>query len=513
MKTLKNYKNYLNIQNILIIFLCLILLSRFLFLDFGLPLIQQADEIELVEYPLNYSVNFKKLFEGDFAFFKPFSFVYGTFPTYLNTLLLIPFLKFTSTFSLSQDRYCIYLYLRVIYCLFSIISCLGVYLVSKKLINDNLNSIIATIIFSLNINYLWLSKYLNNDNLIILFTIWFTYFYLKFKETIKIKYLYISIFFIALGISTKITYLILLLIPFIDLVYQKKFKELFLSIFLIAIVYLFTNPFTFIYPQEFLNRILEMRVKENGIVIDSYNTSPFKYIYSLYSNLGILVLIFGFIKIYFDCKEKKYEFTTSILLLFLIFFSLSSRLVDRWLIPIYFILIINFLIVISKIHQNLLQKILLFYILIIFSIKFVLANIELSYGDPMKNSYLDFRKNYYLPGKSIYVVTEKGLNPYISLGKKEMLYFQAPVVLYESESAFQSFPDNPKKYDFIVFSSKVRDYYSNPYIYKLNPEYTKKWESFFEELNVREDFDLVGFYGMPNNSILNLEKIYIFRKK
>lgn len=513
MSILKDWKKNLDVRFLLVLLLILILLGRFLYLDYGLPYIQQADEVELVEYPLNYAVNIKKIFHGDYEFFKPFSFVYGTFPAYLNTLLLVPFLKFTSFFELSQDRYFIYLYLRVIYALFSIFSCLGVYFVAKELTKDRFIPLLASLLVSLNYTFLWLSKYLNNDSLIVLFTIWFVYFYLKFSKSLENKFLYLSIFFIALGISTKITFIIVLLYPVIDLVLKKKFKEIIFSSLLILFVYLVTNPFTFIFPQEFFNRVLEMRIKENGIVVDSFNTSPFKYLNSVYLNLGLLITIFGFYKIYLDFVNKKIDVTTITAIVFILFFSISQRLVDRWVVPIYFILIINSLLIIYELKGKLLQKLILLTLFLVFANKFIGVNLELSENAPMRNSYLFFKDKYFLPEKRIYIVTEKGLNPYFDLGKKGMGYFQAPVVLYESEGAFKSFPDNPKNYDFIIFSTKVRDYYLNPYIQKINPQYSNKWETFYLELTNSNNFEIVGFFGSNNPSLINKENILIFRKK
>lgn len=491
----------------------LTLINRFIFLDFGIPYVLQADEVEMSEYSLKYAVNFKRFVQGDMNFFKPFSFVYGTLPTYTNTILLVPFLKITSWMEWSQDRYFIYLYLRTIYALFSVFTCIGVYFLSKQITKNKSISFLASILFSINYSFFWLSKYLNNDVLIVLFLVYFLIFYLKFVESTKTKYLYLSMLFLGFGISTKITFGLVLIYPIFDLIFKKFYKKLSISLTIIFFIYLITNPFTFIFPLEFINRVLEMRVKENGIVIDSYNTSTLKYFYSLINNLTIPIVVLGLFKILYDLKNKKIEITSYIIIIFIVFFSSSSRLVDRWVLPIYPLLIINFFAMIVLINFKYVKEFFIGLVFILTLNSYVSSNLELSQGSNLKKAYLDFMNNYTKEGKSVYIVTERGLNPFGYVIRKEMSYAQAPVRLYVSEGAFDYFPENPENYDFIVFSSKVRDYYLNPYIYDLNPSYVEKWEGFFNTLVDKDKFEVLGFYGSAQKSLINQENIIIFKKK
>jgi len=473
----------------------------------------QADEVEMAEYSLRYAVNIKKFFEGDLYYFKPFSFVYGSLPAYTNTILLIPFLKFTSYFDLSQDRFYIYLYLRIWYAFFSVLACIGVLFLAKQITKNKEISYLAAILFSLNFYYFWLSKYLNNDNLIVLFTVYFLLFYLKFTEIQKTKFLYLSMIFVGLGVATKITFLVVLLFPFFELALKKAYKKLSISLTIVFFVYLITNPFTFVFPIEFLERVLEMRYKENGVVIDSYNTSYFKYIFSLFENLTIPVVILGFFQILYDLKNKKFNVISSLITIFIIFFSISQRLVERWLLPIYPLLIIYFFIMLSYLDSRKIRNFVIGLVFVLTIINFVNTNIELSKGSTLQKAYYDFMDFYTAPGKIVYIVTERGLNPFGYVSKKGMFYAQAPVVLYESEGAFSSFPDNPEKYDFVVFSTRVREYYMNPYIFNINPSYVEKWESFFNQLTDKNKFEVLSFYGNQNKSLLNQENIIIFKKK
>jgi len=109
-------------------------------------------------------------------------------------------------------------------------------------------------------------------------------------------------------------------------------------------------------------------------------------------------------------------------------------------------------------------------------------------------------------------VTERGLNPFGYVIRKNMMYAQAPVNLYVSNGAFESFPDNPSNYDFIVLSSRVVDYYSNPYIFELNPGFVSKWGTFFNDLYDSRKYEIIGFYGREGKSFVNQENITIFKK-
>ena len=499
-------------KNIWLFILGLLFSTRFLFLDFGLPFTFQADEVEMVEYSLKYSVNIKKLFVGDFYFFKPFSFVYGTLPAYLNSILLIPFLKITSIFSLSQDRYYIYLYLRVIYAIFSILTCVGVFYLAKQMSKDKNISFLATILFSLNFYFYWMGKYLNNDVLVVLFTIFFLLYYLKFKELGKNLYFYLAMLFLGFGVSTKITFGIAIIYPFLELLIKKDFKKILIVVGIIFSIYLITNPFTFIFTNEFIQRVMEMRIKENGIVIDSYNTSYFKYLFSLFDVITIPVCIFSLYFVIEKIIKKKFDITIFIVLFYLLFFSFSNRLVDRWLLPIYPILIIISLQFLDKFKQKFLKKVILFLIIFQTLGQFVLANYELSLNSNMLKSYYSFKENLTTKPAKVYLITERGLNPYTSLNIADLSLTTQQFIPYVSENAFNLFPYNPENYDYVIFSSKVRRYYSNPYIYKLNPEYYSRWEKFYQDLN-SDKFEKVSSFETPFPSALDQENIYIFRKK
>lgn len=498
-------------QNIFWLVFIPILLSRFLFLDFGLPLVPQADETELVEYPLNYAVNIKKLFEGDIQFFKPFSFVYGTFPSYLNTLFLTGFLKFTSLFDLSQDRYFIYLFLRIIYTLISVATCVLVYFLIKTLTKNQIVVKITTLLFSLNFTFLILSKYINNDVLIVFFGVLFLYIFQKYKSSLNYKIILVLGLILGLGVGTKITFALFALIPTIFLIYKKKIKLLvFLSLSSI-LFYALSNPFTFLNFNEFYQRILEMRVKENGIVIDSYNPSFFKYLYSINENLSspiFVLFILGFIlKIY----KKENNYITLIIAIFIVFFSFSSRQVDRWLVPVYPFIIFYAIECLSMFKIKIISKIIIGLIIIDFSMFNILVTNEYSQTPNVNKSFFYLKRDLQVSNSKILVITHRGQQPFSSLNNKDgNLVTDYQFNPYESEGAFEMIPPSFENYDYVIFSSRVSDYYSNPEIEKINPKYKENWANYFESLknsfNVEKSFE-------TDFSLLKQENILVFKRK
>ena len=130
--------------------------------------------------------------------------------------------------------------------------------------------------------------------------------------------------FLGFGIGTKVTFAIAAVYPLIEFLLKKNYRKIFISIGVIFLVYLVTNPFTFLYSNEFIQRILEMRVKENGIVIDSYNTSYFKYLFSLFNLISIPVTIFSLFYIIKKVYRKEIDITIFISIFYILFFSFSS---------------------------------------------------------------------------------------------------------------------------------------------------------------------------------------------
>ena len=146
------------------------------------------------------------------------------------------------------------------------------------------------------------------------------------------------------------------------------------------------------------------------------------------------------------------------------------------------------------------------------SFKFLLTNLELSYNANLLNAFYTFRNSHSSEFKNVYVLTERGLNPFNSLKRTNLGIDSQQFVPYVSENAFNISPNDVNLYDYVVYSSKVRSYFLNPYIYNLNPKFVEIWEGSYKTLN-SDKFELVYKFETPFNTIINQENIYIYRKK
>ena len=498
-------------KNIFWIVFIPILLSRFYFLDFGLPLIPQADETELVEYPLNYAVNINKLFQGDYNFFKPFSFVYGTFPSYLNTFLLTGFLKFTSFLDLTQDRFYIYLYLRFFYATIGAVTCILVYFLIKTFTKNQVVVKITTLLFSLNFTFLYLSKYINNDVLIVFFGVLFLLFFQKLQNQENLRNLTILGIILGLGVGTKITFGLFALLPLFYFAKEKKIKQFFVLTIISLLFYSISNPFTLINFNEFYQRIMEMRVKENGIVIDSYDPNPLKYFFSIHTNLFLTILTFFIFGIVVNIYKKNFNYPMLIIAIFIVFFSFSTRLVDRWLVPIYPLIIFYAIEFISTLRIKVLGYMLYGLIFINFTLFYTILSIEFSQTPNINQSFYYFKNELQISNSKILVITHRGQQPFSSLNNKNgnvVTDFQ--FIPYVNEGAFETNPPSFENYDYVIFSSRVSDYYSNPEISKINPDFKAKWDTYFQNLNNKLSLEK-SFKS--DFSLTKQENIFVFKKR
>ena len=144
--------------------------------------------------------------------------------------------------------------------------------------------------------------------------------------------------------------------------------------------------------------------------------------------------------------------------------------------------------------------------------KFLLTNIELSYNANLLNAFYTFRNIHSNEFKNVYVLTERGLNPFNSLKRTNLGVDSQQFVPYVSENAFNISPNDVNLYDYVVYSSKVRSYFLNPYIYNLDPSFVDRWENSYKTLN-SGNFELIYSFETPFDSIINQENIYIYRKK
>lgn len=268
-----------------------------------------------------------------------------------------------------------------------------------------------------------------------------------------------------------------------------------------------------------------MKSREAGAVLSSVNTSPLKYVSAIISILSIPATIIFFISLFIvfkeDIKDEKERYLEHVLLIgnifiYLVFFSLNKRLVDRWILPIIPLTVIyisygifkfgdifksnkcRFLITATSLASVL--SICIYNSFIIYS--------QLIQGDTKGRAYI-WTKEYLKNEKShVLVYTNKGRDPFHNLKGVDVILFQ----VYESKEAFNFYPEDPYKYDLIVIYSTMRRNFNNKYVIQNYPEYFKKWSNFMLELEDRGNFYLISNFKSVKPDLFNVSDIEIYKK-
>lgn len=150
--------------------------------------------------------------------------------------------------------------LRIINILYSSLTLLGVYLLSKELIKDKWGKLIPILLISNTLMFLFLSSSINYDNLANLFSTFAIYFFIKtVKYKGKIHYPLYTILLLCMGALTKFTIVPLAVILVVLLVYEFiKNKDIWRksikgsSLFLILPILIFGILNILLYGNNFL---------------------------------------------------------------------------------------------------------------------------------------------------------------------------------------------------------------------------------------------------------------------
>lgn len=507
-------------------------------IDFGLPYNFIGDETDIHDAVIKFSLNYKfMLANGSLNDFAPDSYVYGMFPTYFLTLCTMVLNKFASIFSFHIDIDSYHIYMRIITSIFSLSIPLFAYLIYKELFKKSKGSLMILFLTFLNWKLVVHSRYLNQDiYLTSLFTtsLYFLIKYLNSKsKKVKTLSLILSSVFFGFAVGTKIIGLISLAI-IIPVIFTKgKFKDIILFSFFIILSFAISNPFSMINFNSFISRVITMKTREAGVVFSSVDQNPFKYIFGLSNILTPPVFIISLISIiiflkgkFKDIKLKRSdpEILSNLLLIgnffiYLIFFSLNKRLVERWMLPIIPILCIYASYGIRGI-KNLVedertQKILIISLTSIFLISYsfnaLILYKQIKLGDTRILAY-EWTKEYINKtdngNPKILVYTNKGRDPFIRIGNCDVKLFK----VYESGNAQDSMPVDPKQYDFIVTYSGMERNYENPYVAKNYPQYSSAWTNFQEELDSSGYFNLIKKFKTTEINLMGLSDIYIYER-
>jgi hypothetical protein len=364
------------------------------------------------------------------------------------------------------------------------------------------------------------AHYLNHDiliTLLILLNIFFVFKYLERPANEDTKYTLLAGIFYGLAIGTKVTVLISL--PIFSYVYfsRKDWKGFFGLVLTSLVVFIITNPFSIIYAEDFVFRVLSMLTKEGGIVFDSVDKSYFKYIRGLGYMLTPPVFLISLFGIYHSLKKSISLHNIILvghLIIYFVFYSIQSRRVDRWLLPMLPILIIYFSYAVENIYAQVLKRAKVYQMLalvtaVLISVVYLFFPLHLlrlfQRQTPKSAAYLWAQKN--LPEKGTKLVyTEEGLEPMTKLPHNIV----KKVGVYEDEGANLFFPELPFGQDYLIISSRPMENYHRPEVRTSYPDLVKRWDEFQNMYKNETTVELIKKFEQPEPNLIPLSNVYIY---
>lgn len=505
------------LSNKKIIFISILILGIFFgfyHLEFGLPKSFRADETEIVEPAIFYTYQAKDIIKNN-NFYKliPTSYVYGSFPTYLFTGYMMGVSKMHNLLDWEFSKFDMYLSVRIIFTLMFLGVSLILSSLYKKMYPNTLGYLWLLFFLLTNWKLIVHAHYANPDLLItFLFTFAVFFFYKYYKEENTSISLWISSVLLAMAVSTKITVLISLPLFLIVFISKKRLLDFIGLCLVIIMVFIVTNPFAIIFKYDFLLRLLEMLSKESSVVLDSVDTSYFKYISSMINISTIPLFLLAIVGIY-NSINRRIEFPFHLFLMgnivvYMLFFSLGDRKVERWLLPILPLFLLYSVIGIEKIHEYLKgKKFTLLSLIVVFSCLYLplLLLTQFRRHVPKSEAYYWIKENL-PPMSKIYVITEEGLDPINEIKGSEV----SQLPLYASEGAQFFKPKNPHEYKYIVLSSRPMENYKKEYIKNVFPFYFENMSYFETTITKNEDFRLIKSFVLTKPNLIPLSDVFIY---
>ena len=502
----------------LVVLTALGLFFRLYHIEFGLPHSFHADEPEITEPAIKYTYEFFNIIKNnDWHKLIPVSFVYGTFPVYFFTVFTMTFSKSLNLLNAAFNKTDIFIFLRVINSFVSfLIVPLGVFLYSK-FFKDKLGTLITALLLAFNWKLIALSHYVNSDIILALLILSSVYLLCRYWERERdTKYTVLSGVVFGLAIGTKITALISLPVLALPFILKKDYKSL-LGFLLVSLgAFAASNPFSIILAGDFKNRLFEMLYREGGLVFDSADYSKTKYIASLISleTTGVFLASIsgGVIAIK---KRNKFAYLMLLnIIIYLVFFSIQSRRVDRWLTPVLPFCLIFSAYFFSWVAQNLkLQSKLILGVFILFSgiifshyFYFALfLSSQYQKDTPKSAAYLWLRNKVEITD-SVLAITEEGLDPINKIPGATVIQFN----VYEADNAQYVYPPDPQLFKYIVIASKPMTYYKNEVVKQKYPFYFERWRGFENSLLNTKQFELIKEFTLAKPNLAQLSDVYIF---
>lgn len=517
------------------------LILRLWYINFGLPHSFYADEPELAEPAIKYTYEIKNIIRNNDVYkLIPTSYVYGTFPVYFYTGLTMVFSKTLGMMSIEFSKADIYIFLRIINALIGL-ALIPAGLSILRTIADlmgygnkrrRLLSLLYTFLLLFNWKLIVHSHYLNHDLLIAVLLLASSAFFIRYlckqglhdNPELDTKYTILSALFLGLATGTKITCLLTFPIYVFFFLKHKAYRNLVAFSFIIFGVFLVTNPFSWVFADDFVYRLMQMRQKEAGLVFDSINLTYLKYFAGLSYMLTLPIFLLATYYIMWVLRKVRVRthpaltFLMLQIILYICFYSVQTRRVDRWLLPIIPIMLIfaslGFVNILAFFKQLSKRRAFPTLLLPLLAGGFTLVILcpylyypylltkQFKRNTPKSEAYIWSQKN--LPDlSSKYVITEEGLDPMSKLLSSRVSQFNN----YEAQGGQFSFPDNPGWYNYVIVSSRPMNYWKHPLIKEKFPAYYEKWANFEEDL---KNMKLIMSFEHGEPNLIPLSSVYIY---
>ncbi|MFC1622046.1 ArnT family glycosyltransferase [Patescibacteria group bacterium] len=487
-----------------ILFLVVVgLFLRLWHIEFGLPHSFHADEPEIAELAIKYTYEIRDVVKNN-NWYKliPISFVYGTVPTYFNTFLTMAFSKSLGILNIPFKKHHIYIFLRSVNAVLSFVIVPVIAYLYYKLFKNKTGALITFALLALNWKLIVHAHYINVDIFQTIFlALSFLTLYLYYERGPDNKYTVLTGILFGLAVGTKITTLIGLPLYFYVFLAKKDPRGLFGFFFVIVATFMATNPFSMIFATDFAFRIYTMFTKEAGMVFDSVDSGLFKYLFALSFTVTLPVLL---LSLYGKLKTKCnpfHKFLIGYVVVYLIFFSLQSRRVDRWLLPIIPIIILY--------ASHALVELKKYWWVIVFGLycyyPFLLLQ-QFKKHTPKSEAYLWMRDNV-APSLNKLSYTEEGLDPMNKLPGMRVVRME----VYSEQNAHYFMPENADGYDYVVTASKPMSNHKRSEVREAYPFYYERWNAWENNLHDPTKWELVKDFTLPKPNLVNLSDIHIYK--
>lgn len=495
------------------------LFFRLYHIEFGLPHSFHADEPEIAEFAIKYTYEIRGIVQtGEYYKLIPLNFVYGTVPTYFFTLATMFFSKASNLFGAEFDKTTLYIFMRSLNAITSILIIPASVLIYLKLFGEKkkalAGALLTTFFVALNWKLIVHAHYINVDIVVaLLLTLSYLTAIVYFQRENDTKYTILTGIFFGLAVGTKFTVLITLPLYIYLFVAKKDIRNMFAFLFVMFGAFVFSNPFSLAFAKDFVFRMYMLSVKENGLVFDSVDFGVFKYVHAanfLVTPLVVLLFVFGgYLAVKYKEKLPLHIFLLITVVVYLIFFSLSSRRVDRWLLPILPIILIYASYGLASVEEFV--KPLAYYVLLIvvlfgYVVFPSLLLHQFQRNTPKSAAYL-WMRDYVPISSNKLVITKEGLDPMNKLQGVHVLNYE----VYESDNAQYRLPENPIGYDYVVLSSRPMEIYKKGVLTEKYRFYTDAWREFEENVLDESKFTLVKSFVNVKPNLVELSDVYIYK--